>query len=57
MKRREAKSKGEKERDRYLNAEFQRINNINKHVFFKVVSAMLRMAKQKYEKNLSPATS
>ena len=57
VKRREAKSKGEKERDRYLNAEFQRINNINKHVFFKVVSAMLRMAKQKYEKNLSPATS
>ena len=33
MKRREAKSKGEKERDIHLNAEFQRIARRNKKAF------------------------
>ena len=33
VKRREVKSKGEKERDRHLNAEFQRIARRNKKVF------------------------
>ena len=34
MKRREVKSKGEKERYKHLNAEFQRIAKRNKKVFF-----------------------
>ena len=34
MKRREAKSKGEKERYTYLNAEFQRIARREKKAFF-----------------------
>ena len=34
VKRREAKSKGEKERDRHLNAEFQRIARRDKKAFF-----------------------
>ena len=34
MKRREAKSKGEKERYKHLNAEFQRIARRGKKVFF-----------------------
>ena len=34
VKRREAKSKGEKERDKHLNAEFQRIARIGKKAFF-----------------------
>ena len=34
MKRREAKSKDEKERYKYLNAEFQRIASIDKKAFF-----------------------
>ena len=34
MKRREAKSKGEKQRYRHLNAEFQRIARRNKKAFF-----------------------
>ena len=33
------------------------INSTNKHIFFKVVSAILRMAKQKYERNLSLVAS
>ena len=33
VKRREAKSKGEKERDTHLNAEFQRITRIDKKAF------------------------
>ena len=33
MKRREAKSKGEKERHRHLNAEFQRIARRDKNAF------------------------
>ena len=33
MKRREVKSKGEKERDTHLNAEFQRIARIDKKAF------------------------
>ena len=33
MKRREVKSKGEKERDKYLNAEFQRISRRDKKAF------------------------
>ena len=35
MKRREAKSKGEKERYKHLNAEFQRIARRDKKVFLK----------------------
>ena len=35
MKRREAKSKGEKERDKHLNAEFQRIARRDKKAFFR----------------------
>ena len=34
VKRREAKSKGEKERYRHLNAEFQRIERKDKKAFF-----------------------
>ena len=34
VKRREAKSKGEKERYKHLNAEFQRIARRDKRVFF-----------------------
>ena len=34
VKRREAKSKGEKERSQHLNAEFQRIARRDKRVFF-----------------------
>ena len=34
VKRREAKSKGEKERYRHLNAEFQRIERRDKKAFF-----------------------
>ena len=34
MKRREAKSKGEKEKDKHLNAEFQRIVRSDKKAFF-----------------------
>ena len=34
VKRREAKSKGEKERDTHLNAEFQRIARRDKKAFF-----------------------
>ena len=33
VKRREVKSKGEKERDKYLNAEFQRISRRDKKAF------------------------
>ena len=35
MKRREAKNKGEKERSKHLNAEFQRIARRDKKAFFK----------------------
>ena len=35
VKRREAKSKGEKERYKYLNAEFQRIARKDKKAFFR----------------------
>ena len=34
VKRREAKSKGEKERYKHLNAEFQRIARRDKKIFF-----------------------
>ena len=34
MKRREVKSKGEKERNKHLNAEFQRITRRDKKAFF-----------------------
>ena len=34
MKRREAKSKGEKEKCKHLNAKFQRIARIDKKAFF-----------------------
>ena len=36
MKRREAKSKGEKERYKHLNAEFQRIARRDKKAFFSI---------------------
>ena len=35
MKRREVESKGEKERDKHLNAEFQKIARRDKKAFFK----------------------
>ena len=36
VKRREVKSKGEKERDKHLNAEFQRITRRDKKAFFAI---------------------
>ena len=49
MKRREAKSKGEKERYKHLNAEFQRIARRDKKAFFsnqcKEIEEMNRMGK------------
>ena len=49
MKRREAKSKGEKERHKHLNAEFQRIARRNKKAFFsnqcKQIEENIRMGK------------
>ena len=49
MKRRQAKSKGEKERYKYLNAEFQRIARRDKKVFFsdqcKEIEENIRMGK------------
>ena len=49
VKRREAKSKGEKERYKYLNAEFQRIARRDKKVFFsdqcKEIEENIRMGK------------
>ena len=45
MKRREAKSKGEKERYKHLNAEFQRIARKDKKAFFS------DQCKEKEEKN------
>ena len=51
MKRREAKSKGEKERYTYLNAEFQRIARIDKKAFLsdqcKEIEENNRMVKTK----------
>ena len=38
MKRREAKSKGEKERYKHLNAEFQRIARRDKKAFLRISS-------------------
>ena len=52
MKRREAKSKGEKERDRHLNAEFQRIARRDKKAFFinqcKEIEENDRLGKTRY---------
>ena len=52
MKRREAKSKGEKERYTHLNAEFQRISRRDKKVFFggqcKEIEEYNRMEKTRY---------
>ena len=49
VKRREAKSKGEKERYKHLNAEFQRISRIDKKAFlsdqFKEIEGNNRMRK------------
>ena len=49
MKRREAKSKGEKERYNHMNAEFQRIARRDKKAFFsdqcKEIEEMNRMGK------------
>ena len=61
VKRREAKSKGEKERYKYLNAEFQRIARRDKKAFFsdqcKEIEENNRMAKtrenQRYKGNIS----
>ena len=39
VKRREAKSKGEKERYKHLNAEFQRIARRDKKAFFSKINA------------------
>ena len=57
MKRREAKSKGEKERYNYLNAEFQRIARRDKKAFLsdqcKEIEKNIRMGKTKdlFKKN------
>ena len=52
MKRREAKSKGEKEQYKHLNAEFQRIAKRNKKAFFsdqcKEIEEKNRMGKTRY---------
>ena len=64
MKRREAKSKGEKERYKHLNAEFQRIAIRDKKAFFsnqcKEIEEKNRMGKrrslqenQRYQGNIS----
>ena len=64
MKRREAKDKGEKERDTHLNAEFQRIARRDKKAFLsdqcKVIEENNRMGKmrslqenQRYQGNIS----
>ena len=46
MKRREVKSKGEKEKYKYLNAEFQRIARRDKKVFFSNQCKELQEKKQ-----------
>ena len=55
MKRREAKSKGEKERYTYLNAEFQRIERRDKKDFFsdqcKEIEEKNRMGKISLQEN------
>ena len=52
MKRRDAKSKGEKERYKYLNAECQRITRRDKKAFFsdlcKEIEEIHRMGKTRY---------
>ena len=52
MKRREAKSKGEKERYTHLNAEFQRIARRDRKVFlsdqYKEIEENNRMSKPRY---------
>ena len=52
VKRREAKSKGEKERYKHLNAEFQRITRKDKKAFFsdqcKEIEENNRMGKTRY---------
>ena len=52
VKRREAKSKGEKERYKHLNAEFQRIGRRDKKAFFsdqcKEIEENNRMGKTRY---------
>ena len=65
MKRREAKSKGEKERYKHLNAEFQRIARRDKKAFFsdqcKEIEENNRMGKdqrslqenERYQRNIS----
>ena len=65
MKRREGKSKGEKERYKHLNAEFQRIARRDKKAFFsdqsKEIEKNNRMGKtreslqenQRYQRNIS----
>ena len=65
VKRREAKSKGEKERYKHLNAEFQRIARRDKKAFFidqcKEIEENNRMGKtrdlfkknQRYQRNIS----
>ena len=45
VKRREAKSKGEKERYKHLNAEFQRISRRDKKAFLKEIEENNRMGK------------
>ena len=56
MKRREAKSKGEKERYKHLNAEFQRIASREKKVFLsdqcKEIEENNRMGKTKISRKL-----
>ena len=59
MKRREAKSRGEKEKYKHLNAEFQRIARRDKKAFFsdqcKEIEENNRMGKtnKRYQRNIS----
>ena len=53
MKRREAKSKGEKERYSHLNAEFQRIARRDKKAFFSDQCKEIEENNRRYQRNIS----
>ena len=50
VKRREAKSKGEKERYKHLNAEFQRIARKDKKAFLRVINAKKQRKTTEWER-------
>ena len=51
VKRREAKSKGERERYKHLNAEFQRIARRDKKAFFKKKKRKESLLQQSMQRN------